>query len=87
MTCNVKNSFFPFLFFPFYLFVAFFHAVIFLVQPAMEGVEVRTQWSAGGGRCCGFAVTRGLWWTECLVPWSAVSVSSVCGGVLLVPLL
>ena len=41
MTCNVKNSLY-FLFFSFYLSVAFFHAVIFvLVQPAVEGVEVR----------------------------------------------
>lgn len=39
--CNVKNSF-SFLFFSLDLSVAFFHAVIFvLVQPAMEGVEVR----------------------------------------------
>lgn len=61
MTCNVKNSLY-FLFFPFYLFVAFFHAVIFvLVQPAMEGVEVRISVEAQEGVVVvfGFAVACG----------------------------
>lgn len=61
MTCNVKKSLY-FLFFSFYLFVAFFHAVIFvLVQPAMEGVEVRISVEAQEGVVVvfGFAVTCG----------------------------
>lgn len=51
MTCTVKNSlYFLFFSFLFYLFVAFFHAVIFvLVQPAMEGVEVRISVEAQEG--------------------------------------
>lgn len=61
MTCNVKNSLYIF-FFSFYLFVAFFHAVIFvLVQPAMEGVEVRISVETQEGVVVvfGFAVTCG----------------------------
>lgn len=52
---------FPFLFCSVYLCVAFFHAVIFvLVQPAVEGVEVRTSGGAGGVVVVlGFAVACG----------------------------
>lgn len=50
-----------FLFCAVYLCVAFFHAVTFvLVQPAVEGVEVRTSGGAGGVvLVLGFAVTCG----------------------------
>jgi hypothetical protein len=54
----VKNIF-PFFFF--LLSVAFFHAVTFvLVQPAVEGVEVRTsvELQEGVVVAFGFAVTR-----------------------------
>lgn len=60
MTCNVKNSLY--FLFSFYLFVAFFHAVTsVLVQPAMEGVEVRISVEAQEGVVVvlGFAVTCG----------------------------
>lgn len=61
MTCNVKNTFdFSFFFSPYRLVARFFHAVTFvLVQPAMEGVEVRTavQLQAGVVVAFGFAVT------------------------------
>lgn len=61
MQCE-EQFIFSFLFFSFYLFVAFFHAVIFvLVQPAMEGVEVRISVEAQEGVVVvfGFAVTCG----------------------------
>lgn len=68
--------YFLFFSFPFYLFVAFFHAVIFaLVQPAMEGVEVRIPVETQEG-VLSYLVLLWLvvlWWTECVVPWSAVS--------------
>lgn len=60
MTCNVKTPLiFPFSFF-LTVWLPIFHAVTFvLVQPAMEGVEVRTavQLQAGVVVASGFAVT------------------------------
>lgn len=60
MTCNVKNTFAFALPFSLSVRVPIFHAVTFvLVQPAVEGVEVRAavQLQAGVAVASGFAVT------------------------------
>lgn len=70
----MKNSlYFLFFSFPFYLFVAFFHAVIFaLVQPAMEGVEVRIPVEAQEG-------VLSYWF--CCDLWFCGGQSALCLGV------